>query len=31
LLASVSQLLNDLTIDLSLSIQEVNEISLSHR
>jgi hypothetical protein len=28
---SVGQLLNDLAIDLSLSIHEVNEISLSHR
>ena len=31
LFASIGQLLNDLTIDLSLGVHETNEISLSHR
>jgi hypothetical protein len=30
-LASIGQLLNDLTIDLSLGVHEANEISLTHR
>ena len=29
--ASIGQLLNDLTIDLSLGIYEANEVSLGHR
>jgi hypothetical protein len=30
-LVSISQLLNDLAIDLSLGVHEANEVSLSHR
>ena len=30
-LASIGQLLNDLTIDLSLGVHEANEINVSHR